>query len=147
MTTQPGGYAPATVIQGEVITPSAVLDPKSMPAHNFAEVIRHLISRVPGVYKAEADMQTALDAVDAFERSFVPMQDRKHVVQETDMAGREDVSKRIPPRTGYAPVPAAGPAIDYNALAKAILAAQQQMQAESQPPAPVQQPQQQGGYQ
>lgn len=143
MSMQPGGYAPA-VIQGEVISPAAVLDPKSMPAHNFAEVLRHLITKVPGVYKVEADMLRALDAVDAFERSMVPQQDRRHVVQETDMAGREDVSKRVPPMVGTAPVPAAGPAIDYNALAKAIIAAQQQMQSESQPPAP---PAQQGGYQ
>lgn len=132
MTVQPGGYAP--VVQGELVTPAAVLDPKSMPVHNFAEVLRKVLTKLPGVFTHENELHAALNAVDAFERVFLPQQDRPHVAQETDMAAREDVTKRKPPITGAAPVPAAGPAIDYNALAKAILTAQQQMQQENNPP-------------
>jgi len=145
MSIQPGGPAyNAPVIPGQVITPAAVLDPVSMPAHAFCNVIRDLISKVPAVYASETAKHAAMDAVDAFEKRLVPLQDRIYVVSEADPAGREDVTKRIAPQTGYAPVPV-GPQIDYAQLAQAILAAQRAAMEEMQPapspdpsPAPVQ---------
>lgn len=133
---QPGQLA--SIIPGQVITPDAVLDPMSMAAHAFCNVVRDLVFRSP-VYHTESDRHAALDAVDAFERRMVPSQDRQHVLSEDDPAPREDVSQRVPPRVGAMPVPV-GPAIDYAALAKALVAAQQAAQenAQANPPAPVQ---------
>lgn len=131
MSTPAGALAPHT-IPGEVVTPDAVLDPKSVPAHNFFNVLRDLVHRT--TYHDEGQKHAALDALDAFEQRFVPVQDRKYVVLDTDYAGREDVSKRIPPQVGTTPVPVAGPAIDYNRLAAAIVAMQQQAAAESATP-------------
>jgi hypothetical protein len=134
MSTSTGAVAPHT-IPGEIVTPDAVLDPKSVPAHNFFNVMRDLIGMTP--YHTEGQKNKALDAVDAFENRFVPVQDRQHVLTETDPAGREDVSLRpVPANSGF-PAPVAGPAIDYNRLAAAIVAMQQQAAAEAvNPPVP-----------
>src|SRR5713101_2956653 len=123
MSMQPGSALTRT-IPGEVITPDAVLDPASVPAHAFFNVMRDLVHRA--VYHTELEKNAALDVVDTFERRFIPVQDRKYVVLETDMAGREDVSQRVPPRGGHAPLPSNVPVIDYARLAAAIVAAQSQ---------------------
>jgi hypothetical protein len=138
MSTPAGALAPHT-IPGEIVTPDAVLDPKSIPAHDFFNVMRDIVHRT--TYHHESEKNAALDAVDAFESRFVPVQDRKYVQLETDYAGREDVSQRTPPQVGTLPVPA-GPAIDYNRLAAAIVAMQQQANAENAKDVPPTQ----GGY-
>lgn len=127
MSTQPGAVAP--FMQGEVVTPSAVIDPQSFAGHDFLNVIRDLIHRA--AFHTEGDKNSALDAVDAFEKRFIPSQDQKHVVAEGELAGREDVSQRKPPQTGGAPVPVNVPQIDYNALARALMAAQREAEQES----------------
>jgi hypothetical protein len=56
-----------------------------------------------------------------------------HVTTDADVAKREDVTQRKAP-AGGAPPPVAGPPLDYNRLAAALLAAQQANQS---PPAPA----------
>jgi hypothetical protein len=119
MSTPAGALAPT--IQGDVVAPSAVVGPLAFPAHNFLNVIRDVIHR-GNVYHSEDDLKSALATVDDFERRFIS-NDHQHVVGEDDAAPHEDVSARIPPRGGYAPVPSTAPVIDYNKLAAALMAA------------------------
>lgn len=120
MSTDAGALAPTT-ITGDIVTPSNVIDPLVMPTHAFLNAVRDLIHRSAG-YHNEADQHNALDAVDRFEQVFL-RGNAKYAVTENDRAGREDVTKRMPPQVGYTP-PVNVPAIDYGQLAKAILAAQ-----------------------
>lgn len=125
------------IIPGEVvrisdaITATQVMDPISMAAHKFGNTLRHLILNTHGVFKTEGAMRDALDAITAFETHLIPPRDRNLVRSDTDMAPVEDVTKRVPPRGATPPQPP-GPAIDYAALAQALIAAQ-----EANNPAPV----------
>lgn len=118
MSTPAGALAP-TVIPGEVVTPAAVVGPQAFPTHNFLNVIRDLVSG--RVYHNEDDLKAALDTVNVYEKRLLSS-DHQHVLSEFDAAPHEDVSQRIPPR-GAPIVPAAAPAIDYNKLAAALMAA------------------------
>lgn len=133
MSTPSGAVAPYT-IPGEVVQPDAVLDPQSVPAHNFFNTIRDLVLRA--AYHTENEKHAALNAVDAFEHRFIPSQDRRHVVAETDHAGREDVSQRKPPGGAAVVVPPSAPQLDYGMLARAILQAQQEAEASKEQPEP-----------
>lgn len=112
-------YVPA--LQGEVLTPDAVVDPIAFPAHDFFNVIKDVIHRA-SVFHDEDDLKKAMNAVDVFEKRFLK-NDHQHVTSEDDRAPHEDVSQRIPPQTGAVTVPAGAPAIDYNKLAQALMAA------------------------
>lgn len=118
MSTPAGALAP-TVIPGEVITPAAVVGPQAFPTHAFLNVVRDLIHG--HVYHNEEDLKAALETVNVYEKRLL-QSDHQHVLSEDDPAPHEDVTQRIPPR-GAAPVVPAGPAIDYNKLAAALMAA------------------------
>jgi hypothetical protein len=120
MSTPAGALSP-TVIPGEVVTPAAVVGPLAFPGHAFFNTVRHVITR-SGTFHGEDELKNALHSVDAYEKAILKA-DHKHVQSEDDFAPHEDVSLRVPPRTGYAPVPTGAPAIDYNRLAAALMAA------------------------
>lgn len=129
MSNQPGAMSP--YLQGDVITPDRVLDPQSVPAHNFFNTMRDLINKV--VYHNESDLHAALDSVDAFEKRYIGG-DHAHVVQEGEAAGREDVTQR----KGHNSVPVMPsnvPQIDYGMLARAMIQAQRDAEAEANTPA------------
>lgn len=131
-------YAPQTV-SGEVVQPTHVASAQANLAHQFLGVIRHLILH-SGAYHNEAEQTEHLAVVQRYEEVNSSAADRRHLQSEDDHAPREDVSQRVPP-AGSAGTPAvvpAGPAIDYNALARAIVAVQQQSQNEA--PAPADSP-------
>lgn len=119
-------------IRGDVLAPTAMTAPESSSAHGYYNVIRDLIRRVG--YHNENQVLTALQAVDAHEKHQVSQGDLRLLANENEPAPYEDVSKRTPPAGYVAPVPA-GPAIDYNALAAALVAAQQQAQPPADSPA------------
>lgn len=127
MSTPAGAVAPYT-IPGEVVTPAAVVGPLAFPAHAFLNTLRSVISR-SGAFHGEDELRSALSSVDNYEKAILK-NDHKHVLTEDDHAPYEDVSLRIPPRTGNAPVPIGAPAIDYNRLAAALMAAGFGKQAE-----------------
>jgi hypothetical protein len=135
MTTPSGVVAP--VVPGTIIQPDAVLDPVSVPAHAFFSMLRNVVKQLPGVFKNEADLHAALDAIDGYENRVVPYQDRQYTVTESDHAGREDVSQRIPPQVGGGIPAVAGPQIDYARLAQALITAQKEAEAAAAVP-PVQ---------
>lgn len=85
------------------------------------------------VYVDEGSVDTAITAVDEFEKHILTG-GHSSVVTEEDPAPKEDVSQRRAPQTGTAVVPASGPALDYNRLAAAILQMQQH-QVDDEPPA------------
>lgn len=119
MSTPTGALAP-TVIPGEVVAPAAVIGPNAFPTHNYLNVVRDLVSGRK--YHNEDDVRTALAAVDEYEKRMLAA-DHRHVLSEDDAAPHEDVSQRIPPRGSAPVVPATAPAIDYNKLAAALMAA------------------------
>lgn len=120
----------APVIQGRVerpLVPSHVSQPGSFPAHDFFNVVRTLVrnSRLHN----QSDVEGALAAIDAYEYHVIPAPDREVVKSENDLAPIEDVSKRHAPSSVAAPPVPAGPAIDYDLLARAMVRAQQAQQA------------------
>lgn len=152
MTTPAGAVAPYQG-QGSVapasgaIDPSAIIDARSVAAHAFMSVIRHLVTRA-GVFTEESGVLRALEKVDAFEKHLVAAKDHKNVVQEGEPAKVEDVRLRRAPNASPAVPAAYGPTIDYALLAKYIAmemeakaAAQPAIAAPpSEPPAPPQAP-------
>lgn len=127
MSTPAGALAP-TVIPGEVVTPAAVVGPLAFPAHAFLNTVRSVITR-SGAFHGEDELRSALASVDSYEKAILK-NDHKHVLSEDDHAPFEDVSLRTPPRNGGVPVPTGAPAIDYNRLAAALMAAGFGQQAE-----------------
>lgn len=123
----PDGNQPIT---GKIIVPGSVNDSgTNVPAedlmtHQFFNVLRHVVRHVPFVN--EDELHTALELVDSFEQRnlSVPV---SHVITNDDVAKREDVRLRQAPHIGSALVPVSGPPLDYNKLAAALLAQQQQM--------------------
>lgn len=136
MSTPAGALAP-TVIPGEVVTPAAVVGPQAFPTHNYLNVMRDLVRG--RVFHNEEDVRTALATIDTYEKRLLSS-DHQHVLSEDDAAPHEDVSQRIPPR-GAPVVPSSAPAIDYNKLAAALMAAGFGQQA----PAVTDSPQIEGG--
>lgn len=118
-------------LRGEVIEPSHVSEGVSFPAHDFFNVLRHLVLN-GSAYRDQGSQHAALDAIDGYEAHVVPKNDQRHVTSESDLAGREDVTQRQPAQPGGIPVPASptGP-IDYDKLARALVAAQQSHQAQT----------------
>lgn len=114
------GRPPA--LEGRIVEPSGHIAPLSASAHDFLNVMRALIHRHP--WHHENQKLEALNAVAAFEKHFVPPNDLRNLASENDHAPIEDVSQRIPPQTGLAPVVAPSQNIDYDALAAAIVRAQ-----------------------
>jgi hypothetical protein len=103
---------------------------EDLAAHAFFNVLRHVVRYVPFIN--EDELHAALGVVDAFEKRTLSVS-VSHVVSDTDVAKREDVSQRRAPQVGTALAPVAGPPLDYNRLAAALLEAQRQ-QAQQNPP-------------
>lgn len=136
MSTSEGALgAPPQVVQGSVVpatvvSASAIIDPLVKPAHAFFDVVRELVHRIG--YHNEADLSAALDVVDTFEKRYL-RENHQHVVSDDNLAAREDVTQRVPPRGGTYNPPVNIPQIDYAQLAQAILAAQKQAERDSLP--------------
>jgi hypothetical protein len=105
---------------------------EDLMAHQFFNVLRHVVRFVPFIN--EDELHSALGVVDEFEKRTlsVPV---SHVINSDDVAKREDVRKRVAPQVGTAVVPA-GPPLDYNLLAAALLQAQREQAEQSQPNPP-----------
>lgn len=137
MTTPAGAVAPSQPVQGVVLRPGAndLINPESTATHRFLSVIEELVRR--SAYHSEQQKLDALDAVAAFRRHAIDTADHHRVVSEDDPAPVEDVRLRRGP-DGTPPAPPAGaPAIDYNALAAALIAAQRAAQQAPEPQAPA----------
>lgn len=109
---------------GSVVEPTRVIDPRTASVAQVGEVLKHLIGQ-PGTYHTEEDQRLAYEAVDAFKRAF---SEGSPDVREEHRAALEDVSTRIPPG-GPSVVVSRAPAIDYNALARAMILAQRELDA------------------
>jgi hypothetical protein len=117
------------VVQGSVIQPSAMAGPVASAIFGLAQVLKDVIHN-GRVYHSENDVLAALDSVDQFVHAFVKPSEEPALVTGTERAPVEDVSLRTPPpgMTGMVP---AGPVIDYDKLAMALVRAQM---AAQQPP-------------
>lgn len=122
MTTPPGAsVAPLQVQAG--ITPTDMINPRSLSAHRFLNVLKD-VTRASGAYAVEQDLHDALAHIDAYGKHVIDPADHHKVRSEEDAAPVEDVRLRVAPGAIRAmPVPAGGP-IDYQALAAAIVAHQ-----------------------
>lgn len=119
-------------LQGTLVpSPADTIPARDVRAHAFFNVLRNVVQAV-GAFSNEEALDGALKSLADFEKDFLQTSLR-HVTQEHDPAPKEDVRLRVPPQVGYSVVPAAGPGIDYNKLAAAIVAMQQQA---NQPPPP-----------
>lgn len=111
------------------VSPSAVAGPKSVAVHSLGEVLKHLIHN-SGAYHDEGQVDTAVSTVDGFVKAYVPPQELPAIDRSGMRAAKEDVTQRIPPGGPMTNV-VAGPVIDYNQLARAILNAQAEAQAQA----------------
>lgn len=121
--TSPGSEVARATLRGsaEPITPTAVASAKSASVHQFGQVL-HTVVRNSRAFHNENDEDNAHRAIDAFVNAHVPGSEMSALMTGNEHAPKEDVSLRIPPG-GAVAVPAfAG--LDYQALAKAILAEQ-----------------------
>jgi len=129
MATNGGAVQPYS---GTIVEPTNVSSAQDNLGHQFVSVIRHLVLH-SGAYHNETDQTAHLATLARYEAN-------AHggaLLSEDDHAPREDVSERVPPRgQGVAMVPQAAPAaIDYDLLARAIVAVQNQQAANNDPPA------------
>lgn len=118
-------------VQGTIVPdPSQhVIPAGDVKAHGFFNVIRDLLT-ASNLYHSEGSLTAAIEAVTAFEKHILSG-DHRSVIQEHDVAPKEDVSQRVAPQVGTAvAVPSSGAGLDYNRLAAAIVALQQQQAAE-----------------
>lgn len=127
-------YSPPTV-SGEVIQPTHVASAQANLGHQFINVLKHLVLH-SGAYHDEGTQTDHLAVLSRYEEANSSAADRRHLLSEDDHAPREDVSQRTPPAgTGGTPVTPAAPALDYAALARAIVAVQQEQNKPADPPA------------
>lgn len=112
-----------------VVNPTAMAGPVHASTHALGQVLMDLIHRA-GVYTSEVAIHEAEAAVTAWVKSVVPLSAVAALVTGDERAPKEDVTKRIPPGGLPAiPVVTSAPAIDYDRLAEALLAAQQRSKA------------------
>jgi hypothetical protein len=116
---------------GVIVEPTNVASAQDSLGHQFVSVIRHLVLN-SGAYHNETDQTAHLATLARYENA-------AHggaFTSEDDHAPREDVSERVPPRgQGVAVVPQAAPAaIDYEQLARAIVAVQNQQAGKTDTP-------------
>jgi hypothetical protein len=135
----PAGLSPRT-ISGEVVQPTAMIDPVSEATHGVANVLRTLVTRAVGTFHSEGDMDSALSAIANWEHQMVnPSALRALLEEHGSVAPKEDVTQRQAPMNGYSSqVPVIPGNIDYNKLAAAITA-HMQTQAPSADVAPTNQ--------
>jgi hypothetical protein len=119
-----------TIVAGPPNENGLAVPAEDLAAHAFFNVLRHVVRYVPFVN--EDELHAALGVVDAFEKRTLSVPP-SHVTNDSDVAKREDVSQRRAPQVGTALAPVAGPPLDYNRLAAALLEAQRQ-QAQQSPP-------------
>lgn len=137
MTTDQGAVTPyqGGEVSGMVLPP--LPSPDSRNIHEFSQLMHTIVGML--TFKDEKDVHRAHSVIEALRATLMDSRDHARTIKGTDRAPVEDVSKRIAPS---ASVPAyAGPVIDYQQLAEAILRAQQvHTQAQAQQQAPPQQP-------
>jgi hypothetical protein len=142
MSTPPGAVvAPnRTVVQGQVIQPTAIVDATSEAIHGFLAVVRKLISASPA-FHSEADQDAAYEAINTFARNQVSPSTLAQLLEEHSApAPKEDVTQRVAPQSGLPqPLMPSAP-LDYDKLARAMLAIQQEQAAQSQAPVPTSPP-------
>lgn len=117
-------------VQGTIVPdPSQhVIAAGDIKAHGFFNVIRDLLT-ASNLYHNEGALGAAIEAVTAFEKHILEGSHRS-VIQEHDVAPKEDVSQRVAPQVGTAVAVPSSTGLDYNRLAAAIVALQQQQAAE-----------------
>jgi hypothetical protein len=133
MSTPGGAIAPYQTgqVSTEPVSPSAVSSAKSGAVFALGEVLKTLLHNAVGAFHTEGDLDAAIRVVDKFVGAHVPGSEMDALLTGDQRAPKEDVTKRIPPGGVVQPV-ITGPVIDYQALAKAILAEQQKYQAQTQ---------------
>jgi hypothetical protein len=126
----PSGLAPRTVIPGQVVQPTAIIDPKSETVHALAGVLETLVLKSLGSFHSETEQDAAMTAIRNWERQQVNQSTLNAMREESpSRAAKEDVSLRTPPSNLPLPVTALGQPIDYAKLAAAIVAATQAAEA------------------
>lgn len=118
-----GSVVPASApAEPGVVQGTVVADGKTGAVAKLAEILKTLVVKA-GAYHSEEAQRIALEAIEDFKRIFST---GNPLVLENHSAPWEDVSKRPVPAGAAAPALPPGFAIDYNALARALLAAQQE---------------------
>lgn len=123
MTQPPGAFlAPAEPQQrslAQIVEPTAVAQAQPSAVFALGEVLKFLIHN-SRAFHTENAQDDAMNTVDKFVRAFTTSSDMQALSTGEERAAKEDVTLRTPP--GGAPaVSMTGPAINYAALAKALL--------------------------
>lgn len=110
------------VLSGNVVQPSATASRSQAAAARLGEVLKEIINR-SGAFLTEDGLRLAEQAVTDWVAAMVPGAAMNALDTQDYRAAREDVAQRIPPG-GPPVVITSQPAIDYDKLAAAIIAAQ-----------------------
>lgn len=116
-----GGNSPASTV-----SPTAVASGKSSAVFALGELLKTIVHKTL-TFPAESGVDSAVNTIDAWVRSFVSPSEVSALATGDERAAKEDVSLRVPPGGGVATQVVSGPVLDYQKLAQAILAEQQKL--------------------
>lgn len=119
------------VVQGDVITPTAMANRVEAAAYGLGQILKSVIGGLPSAFRTENELLAAYAAVDKFVGASVKTSAMAALQDGTEMASIEDVSQRTPPQQSAYTIPANVPVINYDLLAQAMVRAQMQIAAEN----------------
>lgn len=136
MSTPLAPVAPAGPIQGRLSPPPNSANQTQSAVYKLGEVLKELVHAIPSAFQSENQVHAALSTIDGFVKAHVPDSARRALSDIPARAAVEDVSKRNPPAGVSYAIPQSM-SINYDALAEAMIRAQQRIAAEQPPPAPA----------
>lgn len=128
--------APAGPIQGKLSPPPNAANQTQSAVYKLGEVLKHLVHANPSAFQSETLVHSAISTIDGFVRAHVPDSARRALSEVPARAPVEDITKRTPPAGVSYAIPQSM-SINYDALAEAMIRAQQRIAAEQPPPAPA----------
>lgn len=97
---------------------------------DLGQVLKHLLIR-SNIFSHEGVLESALSVVDRFVAAHVPPAAIRVMQTGEELAMHEDVTLRKPSGHIGQAIVTTGPSIDYNRLANAIIAAQEEAQRQA----------------
>jgi hypothetical protein len=121
-----------TVLQGDVITPSAIAGKVDAAAYGLGQILKTIIGGLPSAFRTENELLAGYNAVDKYIAAVVSQSAIPALATGEEMASIEDVTtRRAPNQSAYTLPQQPAVAIDYDRLAEAMVRAQMQIQAEN----------------
>lgn len=130
--------APAGPIQGKLSPPPNSANQTQSAVYKLGEVLKELVHANPSAFQSETLVHAAISTIDGYVRAHVPDSARRALSEVPARAPVEDITKRTPPAGVSYAIPQSM-SINYDALAEAMIRAQQRIAAEQQPAPAIEQ--------